>query len=157
VEVRGELDVDAEEGHVEDLQASAHAEKGDDGVLDLDGKGHPAVEREARIVERQSRANGGALSGVPVSGRGHARAELEVQSQRAGHEVAADEVDGGLEAVVDAEGGALPAAGGVDVERRLEREPEGPLCLGPGGGQQQPEAGEPEQERKPHRGVEASR
>ena len=47
-EVGGELEVDAEKGHVEDLQAATRAEEGDDRVLDLDGERDPAIERERR-------------------------------------------------------------------------------------------------------------
>src|SRR5262249_51371966 len=117
--VQGYLEVSAEEAPVGDLQPPAQAEEERRAVLHLDGERHPPVEREARHVERQPGANGGAGTAVAGAGGEQPGPEFQVDAQRVQHCVAAEEIDARAKAVGDAAGGTLPADGDVGVHRRL--------------------------------------
>src|SRR5215472_15572743 len=149
-EVGGHLEVDPEEAPVEDLQPAAEPQKEHGPSLDLDWQRDPPVERKGQDIARQPRADEGLLPGEAGSRGRDYPPELQVQAQAVPQDVAPDQVQRGLEALVDAKGAALAADGGMGVERCLERESDGPLRLGAAWDEEQAERAEPEEERVPH-------
>jgi hypothetical protein len=71
------------------------------GRLHLGRHARPAHRAETWVVDGDPWTDRGPLALVPGAGGGNSGAELEVESDDVGHEVAPDEVDGGLEALVD--------------------------------------------------------